>query len=376
MRKKKIRIKSITKIVGSVLLAILTVGILTVLAARMVIYFSNHIRTENGVDEGIYVTLGGQEQYLLIRGEDVSNPVIIWLHGGPSSPDTFVNYVFQKELVDEYTIINWDQRGCGRTYFRNKENDTNNETATFEQAQADLDDLVDYACERFDKEQVIIIGHSYGTLLGSKYVLEKPDKVLAYIGVGQFVDLESETYSYQDALARAKENGDDTAEMEAAYQEYAKEGTLISMLKVRKYTGKYHVAEKSANTILAGLCSPYMGIDDFRWFFKQMGDMEKYLALNRQLFDLLLTTDVKDNGLEYQVPVGFISGADDWTTPVKYAEDYCNLIDAPVKKTAWIEGCGHAPQYDDPEVFCEALWCMLTNFTGMGEKSIGSMIFE
>lgn len=359
---KKIRIKAVMKIVGIVLLVLLVVGIGTVLTARMVNYVSNHIRTENGVDEGTYVTLGGQEQYLLIRGEDVGNPVIIWLHGGPSSPDTFANYVFQKELVDEYTLINWDQRGCGRTYFRNKKSDPDNETVTFEQAQADLDELIDYACERFDKDKVILIGHSYGTLLGSKYVLEHPDKVLAYIGVGQFVDFESETYSYQDALERAKEKGDDTAEMEAAYQKYVEDGTLLSMLNVRKYTGKYHVAEKSANTIWAGLASPYMGMDDFRWFFKQMGDMEKYLALNRRLFDLLLLTDLRDYGLEYQVPVGFISGADDWTTPVKYAEDYCNLIGAPSKKTAWIEGCGHAPQYDDSEAFCEALKGMLEEY--------------
>ena len=64
---KKIRIKAVMKIVGIVLLVLLVVGIGTVLTARMVNYVLNHIRTENGVDEGTYVTLGGQEQYLLIR---------------------------------------------------------------------------------------------------------------------------------------------------------------------------------------------------------------------------------------------------------------------------------------------------------------------
>jgi pimeloyl-ACP methyl ester carboxylesterase len=70
---------------------------------------------ENGVDEEIYLSLGGMEQYVLVRGMDTDNPVIIYLHGGSSSPDTYVTYVFSDELIDEYTVVAWDQRGCGRT---------------------------------------------------------------------------------------------------------------------------------------------------------------------------------------------------------------------------------------------------------------------
>lgn len=359
MLKRKINIKFIFKVLAIILVAFILTGIIFIVAVRTVTYFSNKISTENGVDEGVYVTLGGQEQYLLIRGEDVSNPVIIWLHGRPAGSDAFVNHVFQKYLVDEYTIINWDQRGCGRTYFRNVKSDPNNDTATFEQAQADLDELVDYACERFDKDKVIIVGHSYGTMLGSQYTLNHPDKLLAYIGVGQVVNIESDIYSYENALEIAKENGDDTSEMESAYQKYVNDKTLINMMNLRNYTGKYHVAEKSANTIWEGIASPYMGIDDIRWFFKQIGGLEEYIELNQQLFDYIMVSDVRDYGLEYQVPVGFISGSDDWTTPVKYSEEYYNLISAPQKSFALIEGCGHSPQYDDPESFSKKLKDML-----------------
>ncbi len=104
--KKKTRIKAILKWVGISVLALIIVAVLFVCIVRSVTYFSNHITTPNGVDEGIYVTLGGQEQYLLIRGENTENPVMIWLHGGPSSPDAFANYTFQKHLVDEYTGVN------------------------------------------------------------------------------------------------------------------------------------------------------------------------------------------------------------------------------------------------------------------------------
>lgn len=310
---------SILKWSGCIIAAIIVLLISFIIAARAVTYFSNHVTMENGIDEGDYVTLGGQEQYLLIRGEDTSNPVIIWLHGGPSGPDAFANYTFQKHLVDDYTIVNWDQRGCGRTYFRNSGIDPDNNTATFEQAQADLDELIDYVCNRFNADSVILIGHSYGSMLGSKYALEHPGKVSAYIGVGQVVSFESEIYSYLDALEKARSNGDDTSEMEAAYKTYMEDNDLVNMMVLRSKVSKYHVAEKEANTLWLGISSPYMGIDDIRWFLKQTGNLEDYFALNKRLYDYVMVADVRDYGTEYQVPVGFISGSCDWTTPVKYS---------------------------------------------------------
>lgn len=345
-------------------LALIAVAVLFACAVRGVTCISEHIDTANGVDEGIYITLGGQEQYLLIRGEDDSNPVMIWLHGGPASPDAFANYAFQKYLVDEYTVVNWDQRGCGRTYYSNKDTDPDNKTASFEQAQADLDELVDYLIDRFHSDRVIIVGHSYGTILGSKYTVTHPDKVSAYIGVGQFVNIESDTYSYKDALEIAKSKGDDTAALEAAYDQYSQNMTLVNMMNLRSLVSKYHIAEKEANTIWLGVASPYMGVDDLRWFLKQMGDFEEYIKLNQQLFDYIMVADVRDYGLEYQVPVGFISGADDWTTPAKYSEDFYKDVSAPRKDFTRICGCGHAPHYDSPEGFCDELKGMLKKFLG------------
>ena len=142
---------------------------------------------KNGIDEAQYIMLGGQEQYILMRGENVNNPVIIYLHGGPSSPDGYVTYGFSDYLVDDYTVISWDQRGCGRTYIHNRNVDVNNDTASFEQALVDLDQLVDYARTRFHQDKVIILGHSYGTILGSVYSHKYPEKVDTYIGAAQVI---------------------------------------------------------------------------------------------------------------------------------------------------------------------------------------------
>lgn len=342
--------------------AAVIVVLAVILAARSVTLLQNRISSPNGVDEGIYVPLGGHEQYLLIRGENADNPVMIWLHGGPASPEGFANYAFQKHLVDDYTIINWDQRGCGRTYFRNAASDPDNTSVTFDQLQADLDALVDYACDRFAKKNVILVGHSCGSMIGSQYALAHPEKVAAYIGVGQFVTIESDLYSYADALQIAQAKGDDTVKMTAAYETFLSDRTLPNMMELRKQVSPYHKAEKEANTICLGVASPYMGLDDLRWFLKQMGGLEPFLDLNRQLFDGIMTTDVRDYGLEYQIPVGFVSGSCDWTTPVKYAQEYCDSIQAPQKQFHRLDGCGHAPQYDAPEEFAANLKAMLQDF--------------
>lgn len=355
-------ILAILKWILRIVLGLIVLVLLSLVVIRLITYSKHHITTDNGIDEGIYINIGGQQQYLLIRGEDINNPVIIWLHGGPSGSDSYVNYIFDEYLVDAYTLVSWDQRGCGRTYFRNKDMDPSNETATFEQAQADLDELVDYVRDRFNTEKVIIVGHSYGTMLGSKYTLDHPEKVAAYIGVGQVVSFESEVYSYEDALAKATANGDDTTEMVTAFETYQKDSSLTNMLALRGHVSKYHQPEIKTNTIWMGVASPYMGIDDIRWFLKQVSSVEDYINLNKQLYDYVLEADVRDYGTDYKVPVGFITGSCDWTTPVKYAEDYCDLISAPQKQIHIMEGCGHAPQYDLPEEFAKTLRTMLDEY--------------
>lgn len=111
-QKSRLWVCCLKRILG-VLTIVLTGVIVFIIGCRNVNYFGHYKMIENGVDEEAFVTLGGQEQYVLIRGMNVDNPVIIYLHGGPSSPDTSVTYAFTDDLIDDYTIIAWDQRGCG-----------------------------------------------------------------------------------------------------------------------------------------------------------------------------------------------------------------------------------------------------------------------
>ena len=175
--KKKHPVKRILKWASTVLLTLIFMAIIIPVGVRDIRFLKHQANYIHGVDEQSYITLGGQKQYVLMTGKDVTNPAIIYLHGGPAAPDTMVMYTFADLLMDDYTLVGWDQRGAGRTYYRNRSADPESSTATFERALQDVDELVDYARERFAQEKVIIMGHSYGTILGSQYVLTHPEKV-------------------------------------------------------------------------------------------------------------------------------------------------------------------------------------------------------
>ena len=361
--KKKGILSRIFRVVFIAALVIVFGGITIIIGIRNYNAIRGSIHSSNGIEEEGYMDLCGQNQYYLIRGEDVSNPVIIWIHGGPASPDTMETYAFSNYLKDDYTVVAWNQRGCGRTYYKNKDNDPYNDTATFEQAQADLAALVDYVCDRFQQENVILVGHSYGTMVGSKYAIEHPDKVAAYVGVGQMGAGGSDIYAYEDALSVAKEKGDDTTVMIAAFEKYQADATLENMLALRSYVSPYHVPEKENNYIMTALTSPYLGVYDVLWFGKQLGNFSDFVELNSQLFDYISTEDVYAYGTEYQIPVGFISGSCDWITPVKYTEDYFHTITAPKKEMQLIDGWGHTVPQESPKDFADTLMQVLETIT-------------
>ncbi len=358
-QKSKLPVRILKWIAGVIFTAIIGVSVF-IIGCRNVNYFQHYQMIKNGVDEGVYITLGGQEQYVLMRGMNNENPVIIYLHGGPSSPDTYTTYGFTDYLTDEYTIVAWDQRGCGRTYFHNADSDPENTTASFQQAKADLDDLVNYALERFEKDKVIILGHSYGTILGSEYALEHPDKVSAYIGAAQVVSLEkTDIYSYEDALSKAIDAGDDTSELTGAFETFRDSNDLTDMMKLRTQVSKYHPTNVSDKATWMAITSPYFGISDFRWFLKQLGDMGEYFQLNRQLFDYTFSFDAYENELQYEVPVYFISGTCDWICPIDSIRKYSEDISAPDIRMELIEGCGHNLQYSLPEEFAHKIKALL-----------------
>ena len=313
-------------------------------------FVTSFIDTREGIDEAVYVDINGQQQYITIRGRKKDAPVILYLHGGPGAPDSMMTYAFSNKLIDDYTIVCWDQRGCGRTYLKN--DDKENETVNDEQAIEDIAALVDYLSDRFGQKKIVIMGHSYGSVIGSRFSYEHPEKTAAFIGVGQFVSFKSSAKcEYEDALEKAQAAGDDTTDLTRAYDNYVREGTLEAAADITKYADKYHKATRGKSTILTALVSPTFSTDDVLWYARLL-NYEKFMKYNEKLLDYLMEVDLRETQTSYEVPVFFISGGCDWNCAVTDMTDYADTISV---KYDIIEGCGHYVHNDAPDDFAEVV---------------------
>ena len=303
------------------------------------------IRTAAGIQKTDYVVLGGIEQYIQIRGEDRSNPIIIMLHGGPGNAMAFYSYYWQAELEKAYTIINWDQRGCANTYYRNTEADK----PALELLLSDLDELVDYACRAFGKDKVVIMGHSWGTFLGVAYVSKHPEKVAAYVGVGQFHDVwKSEQHAVDEAIRLANLAGknQDAEKIKKQLQivHTSQEADLQEFMKLRQLTGKYLPSGENTPFVVE-LFSPYLSFNDFKWFLTLLFNFKKFIHIQEELYKTLFSKEElpEHNITTFEVPVLIIAGDCDWIKPYEMAHAYFKQISAPKKKFILIEKVGHIP---------------------------------
>ena len=132
------------------------------------------------IAEVAYLRLGGLDQWVMIRGESIANPLLILLHGGPGFSETHFFRHFNAPLEKAFTVVYWDQRGSGKSF----DGKIARSSMTVERFVTDLDELVQAVCRRVGKERVTIFGHSWGSVLGVLYAARFPEKVAAYVGSG------------------------------------------------------------------------------------------------------------------------------------------------------------------------------------------------
>src|SRR5579862_6445981 len=170
--------------------------------------------TPNGIEELRPLRINGASQWVSIRGKDRRNPILLVLHGGPGSPTMPASYTFQTPWEDYFTVVEWDQRGAGKTYAAN-DPVVLASTVTMPQMTSDADSLISYLRTRFGKRRIFLLGHSWGSALGVAVARQHPDWLYAYIGVGQIVDMRrSETEGYEFALSEARSHHNVAAERE------------------------------------------------------------------------------------------------------------------------------------------------------------------
>ena len=130
----------------------------------------------------MFVAVGGIKQWITIRGQNRDNPVVLFLHGGPGTPTNLLDFPFAKAWTPTFTLVQWDQRGAGKTFGSGGTAATDMTIARMAQ---DGIELTQFLREHLQKDKIIIVGHSWGTILGIHMVKARPDLFYAYVGAGQ-----------------------------------------------------------------------------------------------------------------------------------------------------------------------------------------------
>ena len=162
-------------------------------------------------------------------------------------------------------------------------------------------------------------------------------------------------YSYRDAYSKAQANGEDTSELENAYKQYESDKNLVNLMNLRNKVYQYRLIEIEDKATWMAVVSPYFGVDDLRWFFIQLKDFGEYVKRNQQLFDFTFDFNIYDYGLDYEMPVYFISSSCDWVCPVDPIREYAQVIQAPNFDFLVIDGPGHNLQYSTPKEFADVV---------------------
>ena len=148
--------------------------------------------------------IGGHNLSMMIRGEDATNPVLLFLAGGPGGAEFGAMRGHGQALESDFVVVTFDQRGTGSSYDQIEPTST----LTVQEAVNDVEGVTNYLRGRFGQDKVYLVGQSWGTTLGVLAAQAHPELFHAFVGVGQMVSQRAtDLIFYQDTLSWARSNG-------------------------------------------------------------------------------------------------------------------------------------------------------------------------
>jgi pimeloyl-ACP methyl ester carboxylesterase len=306
------------------------------------------------VDEQGFVRIGGIDQWIAIQGPDLGRPAILYLHGGPAEAQSpFLKAFLPWEQA--FTVANWDQRGSGKTYGLNGPSTPG---MTIEQMTADAIEVAEHVRRRLGKRRIILVGQSWGAMLGVNVVARRPDLFGAFVGTGQPVSWDSsllnvERYAREQATAAG-----DQAALKAL-----DEAEKLPIDDLRRVGGsaRWRMAPSDLAYLrtvqgpfvgelpggVTGAPAPAQSKDAADWVAGGAFSIPK-------LTSTFVSFDVAKLGSDFALPMFVIQGRDDHVTSFQAAKDWIEHLHAPAKGFIPIDG-GHFACFTNASAFAEAL---------------------
>lgn len=296
-----------------------------------------------------FVELGGIQQWITIRGEDVRNPVLLLVHGGPGEaqwPSAHEYAPYEKDFV----LVQWDQRGAGRTFAKNGDSTPE---VNLDRISRDGTELAEYLRKRFNKTRIAILGHSWGSIVGIRMVSARPDLFAAYIGTGQVASWRASVnaqFTYLLTQARLRNDADYVRELQSIEKPDAANAQQYFQFsrKLREYVCS------SDRRWLEGLADKARSSPDVS--DKDLQDLIAGMNFSGpRLLKDQMATDLMASDKTFSVPFFVVQGQDDMFTPTSAAVSYFDQVEAPIKKLILVPGAGHFALLTHAQKFAEVL---------------------
>jgi pimeloyl-ACP methyl ester carboxylesterase len=292
------------------------------------------------VNEAGFVAIGGIEQWVTIRGDNCANPIVLFLHGGPGNPLSPYAERIYAAWEREFTLVQWDQRGAGKTFGRNPAP----ASLTVARMAQDGIALAEYLRARLRQPKVILVAGSWGTVLGVHMALARPALFHAYVGAGQLVSYrENLTASYRALLVRARAAGDaaTVAAIEALGPPPWTNPRNAGILRraTRAYERRATIAPP------AGWWTPAPAYADAatQAALEASDDFSYLQFVGTAGNGMASTIDLPRLGLAFAMPVFILEGAEDLVTVPDVARRYFDSLTAPHKEFRLLAATGHDP---------------------------------
>ena len=316
------------------------------------------IRSPNGIDSLEAARIGGIDQWIEVRGQNVKNPILLFIHGGPGVAFIAMGSTFQDPWEKHFTVVQWDQRGAGKTYESN-DKELQRRTMNLAQMEQDTVEVANYLRTRFKREKIFVVGHSWGSMLGLWLAHEHPEIVYAFVGAGQAVSMQqNEEAGYAIVLQAARNHNNTRAikelESVAPYPpeipDMNKTGTVrdweSSLLGPPPSETSFTNVKRILRTVIS---APEYSIADDIGFIRGQTFSLQVMMPQMMAFDLTRF------GSNFRVPLFFFEGRIDPYCPGSVIADYVQTINAPHKEIVWFENSSHFPFYEEKQKFTDEL---------------------
>jgi len=286
--------------------------------------------------------LNGVEQSVILRGRNVANPLIVWIHGGPGISETPLLRHYNAALEDRFVVVYWDQRYAGQSLDPFGPKPTHEDVSEYV---SDLDALILRLRARFHRDKVVLIAHPWGTFPGILYAEAHPGHLFAYVGIEQVADSpESERRSRAFVLAQARmhHDADDVARLVKPPGNDSLIYTPRDLLE--KYGGSFH-----ANVGIGTLALITARASEANW--RNFAAVALNADFNMPAIRESSNAVLDERHTRFSVPVFFVSGRYDHQVEASLSYRYFLRISAPEKRFVWFEKSGHAPPFEESERF-------------------------